>query len=124
MSNVFIIEDIMPEPTPIERHLPVRPAAFAVIATLASGPRAGFEIMEAAEALPGRPIFGPGTLYRLLRELRGDGLIEPTPPPGGARSDERRQYHALTPLGRRVLEAEAERLRATLSSVGLTKNHG
>ncbi|MCI0435406.1 MAG: hypothetical protein L0271_17445 [Gemmatimonadetes bacterium] len=36
-----------------------------------------------------------------------------------ARPDERRRYHALTPLGRRVLAAEVDRLERTLLTAGL-----
>ena len=103
-------------------QLPVRPVAFAVLAALAEGAQPGFEVLERANAhVPRTPILGPGTLYRLLRELRRDGLIERVDAPvedEGA-SDERRQYHVLTRFGRAVLEAEAARLRATLYSAGL-----
>jgi DNA-binding PadR family transcriptional regulator len=123
----------MPKPTESDRsrlayrHLPVRPAAFAVLAALRDGPAAGFTVLERAnQALPGRPILGPGTLYRLLLEMRQDGLIErtaaPREEPGGA--DERRTYHRLTPLGRSVLLAEAERLRRILGAAGLLPGEG
>lgn len=103
------------------RHLPLRPAAFSALAALADGPRAGFTILSAINgALPSRPILGPGTLYRLLRELRQADLIQPVEaPPEDDGTDQRRQYHALTPLGRAVLSAEAERLRRTLAAAGL-----
>lgn len=111
----------------MSRHLPVRPATFAVLAALSDGAAAGFTVLERAnEALPGRPILGPGTLYRLLRELRQEGLIARTAAPAsdeGAR-DERRTYHALTALGRGVLRAEAERLRRTLGAAGLLPGEG
>lgn len=108
----------MPGPT---GRLPLRPTAFAVLAALSAAPRAGFDILERAnESLPGRPILGPGTLYRLLRELRQEGLIARVDPPAGERGeDERRQYHALTAAGRALLEAEAARLRRTLAGAGL-----
>lgn len=123
--NIFSIEDNRAmNKDAIQRHLPVRPAAFAVLAILANGPHAGFEIMEAAHRLPGRPLFGPGTLYRLLRELRQQELIEPTPAPKGVARDERRQYHSLTALGRAVLTAEGTRVRATLEACALLRAHG
>ena len=100
----------------------MKPSAFAVLAALAEGPVAGFEVLERVNrASPGRPILGPGTLYRLLRELRRGGLIERTDAPAGAGDggDERRTYHRLTRVGRRAVEAEAERLRRTMAAAGL-----
>lgn len=95
-------------------HLPVRPVAFAVLATLADGSRPGIEILdEVNRTVPGRPLLGPGTLYRLMRELRHDGLIGRSAR-GTESDDERRAYHALTALGRAVLRAESARLRRTL----------
>ena len=99
----------------VDRHLPLRPVACAVLASLADRPRPGFDVLEAVNAtVPGRPLLGPGTLYRLMRELRQAELIEradPAADPG----DDRQVHHTLTPLGRAVLEAELDRLRRTLT---------
>ncbi len=100
--------------------LPVRPAAFAVLAALAEGPKPGFAILEAIDKTsPGHSIFGAGTLYRLLRELRRAGWIGRTSPPSDDALDERRQYHVLTSTGKSILHAEARRLRRTLDAAGL-----
>ena len=99
-------------------HLPLRPSALAVMAALASGPRTGVEILDAASAT-GVTILGPGTLYRVLRELRQEGWVERVEPPVGQDgSDERRQHHALTRGGATVLRLEADRLRRTLAQMG------
>ena len=63
--------------------------------------------------MPGRPLLGPGTLYRLLRELRLEGLIE-RHTAGAGSGDDRHAPHVLTPLGRAVLRAESARLRRIL----------
>jgi DNA-binding PadR family transcriptional regulator len=92
------------------------------MAALTQGACPGFEILERANrSLPTRPILGPGTLYRLLRELRQEGLIRRAAPPSSAAGaeDERRSYHELTALGRSVLHAEAARLQRTLDLSGL-----
>jgi DNA-binding PadR family transcriptional regulator len=105
-----------------EDVLPLRPAILAVLAGLSAGPVAGFTILERVnEATPRSAILGPGTLYRLLREMRRDGLIERTAPPAGEEGgeDERRTYHALTTWGRSVLRAEAVRLERSLRAAGL-----
>ncbi len=97
------------------RHLPLKPSAFAVLAALAEGPIPGIDILEAVNAtVPGVPLFGPGTLYRLLRELRHERLIARVERATGTGGDERHAVHELTPLGRSVLRAEAARLRRTL----------
>ena len=99
-----------------DRHVPVRPATFAVLAALGDGPRVGIDILDRVNGTVRRPVlFGPGTLYRLLREMRDAGLISRT---DGAKDDgprdERRVHHALTLLGAAVLDAETDRLHATL----------
>jgi DNA-binding PadR family transcriptional regulator len=111
----------MASPPDINESLPVRPSALAVLASLAEGPQPGFDILERAnEAVPGHPLLGPGTLYRVLRELRQEGLIERAQVPDGATGagDERVHYHRLTAFGRAVLRAESVRLRRTLEQAG------
>lgn len=108
-------------PDDVAAALPVRPSALAVMAALADGPRPGFEILERAnEGVAARPLLGPGTLYRLLRDMRKEGLIERVAAPAEDEStDERRHYHELTRFGNAVLRAEAARLRHTLGAAGL-----
>ena len=102
----------------VREHLPMRPAAFAVVAALSQGPRPGIDILEEVNAtVPGSPLFGPGTLYRLMRELRQQGLIA-REERGAHCPDERQAHHSLTRLGRAVLRAESARLRRTLNLAG------
>jgi DNA-binding PadR family transcriptional regulator len=104
-----------PDPAEVNRHVPVRPATFAVLAALAEGPRPGIEILDRVNGTVRRPrLFGPGTLYRLLREMRERRLIARTGSDPDQPRDERRVRHELTPLGAAVLRAETERLQATL----------
>ncbi len=99
----------------IARHLPLRPAACAVLATLAERPRPGIEILDAVNATaPGQLLLGPGTLYRLMRELRQAKLVMRADPDVDPR-DDRQVHHALTPLGQAVLRADLDRLRRTLT---------
>jgi DNA-binding PadR family transcriptional regulator len=54
---------------------------------------------------------GPGTLYRSIKALLAEGLIEESSErPDPALDDERRRYYRLTEQGRGVAAAEAERL--------------
>ena len=98
---------------PVERFLPVRPVEFDILLTLAVGERHGYGIIQDAEARGLCPAPDVGTLYRALRRLQEQGMIEP----GTARSprdaeDERRNYYRITALGLRVAKAEAKRLAA------------
>jgi len=104
-----------PDDTDILRHLPLRPVACAVLASLAERPRPGIEILDAVNATAsGHLLLGPGTLYRLMRELRQAKLVVRADPPVDP-GDDRQVHHALTPLGQAVLRAELERLRRTLT---------
>jgi DNA-binding PadR family transcriptional regulator len=102
----------------VARHLPLRPVACAVLAALAHGPRPGIDVLEAVNAtVPGRPILGPGSLYRLLKELRQEKLIARGDPDQRASGehDDRQVHHVLTALGEAVLKGELSRLRRTIT---------
>jgi DNA-binding PadR family transcriptional regulator len=97
------------------RHLPLRPAAFAVLAALAKRPLHGIDVLDEVNAtVMGRKLLGPGTLYRLMRELRQIGFIERAEDDDAPDRDERKTLHVLTPLGRAVLRAEVGRLQRTI----------
>ncbi len=92
--------------------LPLTPVAFEILLALADGERHGYAIMRDVERRTGGALrLYPGTLYRTLERLMAEGLLaelEERPDPGGG--DTRRRYYGLTELGRRVAQAEAERL--------------
>ena len=112
------------DPAEVAAHLPLRPTACAVLAALADGPRPGIDVLDAVNAtVPGHPLLGPGTLYRLMRELRQARLIARIDPAGGT-TDERQVHHVLTPLGRHVLAADLDRLRRTLTLAGRVRSTG
>lgn len=92
--------------------LPLSAAAFHILLALAEGERHGYGIMqETARSSEGRVHLGPGTLYRSLKRLLADGLIEESDErPVPELDDERRHYYRLTPFGLRVARAEAQRL--------------
>jgi DNA-binding PadR family transcriptional regulator len=97
-----------------EALLPLTPAAFHILLALVDGEKHGYGIMvETTRRSGGRVNLGPGTLYRSLRRLAGDGLIEESEErPVAELDDERRHYYRITLLGLRVAGAEAERLAA------------
>lgn len=95
-----------------EALLPLPAAAFQILLALTGGERHGYGIMqEAALHSDGKVNLGPGTLYRTIRRLLADGLIEESDErPAPDLDDERRNYYRLTPFGLRVARAEAQRL--------------
>lgn len=101
--------------TPIEDLLPLRPVVFALLLVLRAAPLHGYGIMRRVNDHLGREaLVGPGTLYRVLKELREADLIEHTDAPhDDADIDARRQYYRLTSRGDAAAAAEAGRI-ATL----------
>lgn len=93
--------------------IPLRPTVFVILTILAGGPRHGYAIMKRANAHLGGGGLGPGTLYRTLKELREEGLIEAVAAPC-EEVDARRQYYGLTDRGREVARLEVERLTGLL----------
>src|SRR5687767_8175249 len=94
--------------------LPLRAVDFLVLLMLASGERHGYGIMQDVLAhTEGRMELEAGSLYRTIRRLADERLLEEAARRPTADSDaERRRYYRLTPFGRRVVAAEAARLRA------------
>lgn len=94
--------------------LPLRPTDFLVLVMLARGERHGYGIMQDVLAhTDGRIDLEAGSLYRTIRRLADDKLLEEAARrPAADFDDERRRYYRLTPFGRRVVAAEAARLRA------------
>lgn len=97
-----------------ESLLPLAPATFHILLALTAGERHGYGIMqETALRSDGKVNLGPGTLYRSLRRLLTDGLIEESDErPVPELDDERRNYYRLTLFGLQVARAEAQRLAA------------
>jgi DNA-binding PadR family transcriptional regulator len=95
-----------------EELLPLTPALFHILLTLADGERHGYSIMqEVAAQTDGQIKMGPGTLYGSIKRMLTANLIEESDErPDPALDDERRRYYRLTDWGRRVLAAEAARL--------------
>ena len=90
----------------------LRPVEFHILLTLAGEERHGHAILqEVAELTGGELEIEPGTLYRALHRMLRDGwVVESTRRPAADLDDERRKYYRITPAGRRVASAEAERL--------------
>jgi DNA-binding PadR family transcriptional regulator len=98
-------------------YLPLTPATFQVLVALADGEKHGYAIIkEVLRRSDGKVTLRTATLYAALKRFVDDGLIvESAERPDPALDDERRRYYRLTERGRRVAEAEADRLAETLA---------
>jgi len=95
-----------------EQVLPLKPMEVLILTMLAGGDRHGYGIrQDILEHTEGRVQVEAGNLYRHIRGLEDEGLVNEAPAPR-RESDERRIYYRLTPAGRRTLAAEMTRLRA------------
>src|SRR5271169_3978512 len=95
-----------------ENFLPLKPHWFHVLLCLADQEQHGYGIMQEVLARTyGKVRLWPATLYGTLKRLMEADLIEESARrPAAALDDARRRYYRLTPLGRRVLNAESCRL--------------
>jgi len=101
------------KPTPGDL-LPLAPAVFHLLLSLAEGERHGYALKrEIAARTDGRMRLGPGVLYGSIAKMLAQGLIEESDDrPDPHLDDERRRYYRITPFGRKVAQAEAARMRA------------
>jgi DNA-binding PadR family transcriptional regulator len=97
-----------------EDFLPLRPVVFHVLLSLAEGDCHGYGIVQhIAERSSARIRLEPGNLYRHLKFMLEEGLIEEAERrPASTNDDERRRYYRITRFGRQVALAEAVRLEA------------
>jgi DNA-binding PadR family transcriptional regulator len=87
------------------------PASLYVLIALADGPAHGLGIAEnVADFTDDKVVLGPGTLYRVLKDLDEEGLIRRVPSP--ADENPHRKYYELTPGGREQLRDAYEELAA------------
>lgn len=92
--------------------LPLPPATFHILISLAIEDRHGYAIIQdVAARTAGGVKLSAGTLYRSIqRMLEQDLLIEVQQRPAPEHDDERRRYYRITEFGAAVARAEARRL--------------
>jgi len=95
-----------------DRFIPLKPVVFGIMMSLAERERHGYAILhDVRTRSEGRLKLETGPLYRHLKRLLDDRLVEETDGAEAAESsDTRRRYYALTELGRSVLATEGQRL--------------
>jgi len=101
----------------IDRYLPLKPVAFQVLLSLSESERHGYGItQDIAARTSAKMRLEPGNLYRSLKTMLDDRLIEESERrPAPDLDDERRRYYRITPLGRKVAVAEMARLEAMVA---------
>jgi DNA-binding PadR family transcriptional regulator len=92
--------------------LPLKTNWFHILLSLSGQEQHGYGIMnEVLERSGGKIRLWPATLYGTLKRLIDAELIEESDKrPAAEFDDARRRYYRLTKVGRRVLDAESERL--------------
>lgn len=93
---------------------PLKPVELLILTMLTAGERHGYGIrQDIIDHTDGAMRLEAGNLYRSIRRLLDEGLVESSDRRRvAALDDERRRYYRLTTFGRRVLAAEMTRLRA------------
>lgn len=100
-----------------DTFLPLKPVVFQILLSLADGEQHGYAItQDIANRTSARMTIEPCNLYRSLRTMLDDGLIEESARrPAPDLDDERRRYYRITTLGRRVAAAETGRLEVMVA---------
>lgn len=103
----------------VESFLPLKSQWFHILLALASGEQHGYGIMQdVLDRTAGKVRLWPATLYGSIKRLMEADLIEESPRrPAPELDDARRRYYRLTPLGRRVLNAECDRLQNLVRAI-------
>jgi DNA-binding PadR family transcriptional regulator len=102
----------------VEEQLPLSPVDLQILLVLTAGDLHGYGLMKAVEEQSaGRVRLEVGSLYRVIKRLLGNGLIEESdeaPPQAETASPSRgpkpRRFYKVSELGREVTAAEASRL--------------
>lgn len=101
----------------------LREPTYFILTALAAGPAHGYRVLQLIEQLSeGRVRLRAGTLYAALDRLERDGHItlDSIGPDGGPP----RRSFVLTASGRRLLQAEVERLQANAAVGRASLRHG
>lgn len=102
-----------------QKFIPLKTQWFHIMLSLAGGEQHGYGIMqEVLDRTAGKVRLWPATLYGSIKRLIEADLIEESDDrPEPDLDDARRRYYRLTPLGKRVLDAECDRLQDLVRSI-------
>lgn len=95
-----------------EEHIPLTEAVYYILLALHE-PRHGYAIMQFIKAISHERVhLGPGTLYGAIKNMLEKGWIQAV----NNDLDSRRKEYELTPLGRKVVLAEINRLEELIEN--------
>jgi DNA-binding PadR family transcriptional regulator len=96
----------------VDSFLPLPPATFHILMSLADEDRHGYAIIQDVAFRTNNELkLSAGTLYRSIQRMLEQGLIvEPRERPKPEIDDERRRYYRISTFGKAVARAEAKRL--------------
>src|ERR1700683_3534927 len=102
-----------------QMFIPLKSHWFHIMLSLAGGEQHGYGIMQdVLERTSGKVRLWPAKLYRSLKGLIEAELIKQSDErPAPELDDARRRYYRLTIFGRRVLDAECDRLQELVRSI-------
>jgi len=103
--------------------IPLKTHWFHIMLSLASSEQHGYGIMqEVLNRTTGKVRLWPATLYGSIKRLIETELIEESEERLAPELDDaRRRYYRLTTLGRRVLDAECERMQELVHAIRVTQ---
>lgn len=105
----------MVKPHEFQEILPLSESTFFILLSLAPAPKHGYAIMKDTRMLSkDRVLLSTGTLYGALKRLLELDWIERVDDTKSKDNRERKAY-ALTRMGRRVLDAELDRLQGLVA---------
>jgi len=88
--------------------VPLTPAVFYILLALYGQERHGYDIMrQVNEDSEGKITMGPGTLYGSIDRMTEAGFVENA---SNKSPDPRRIYYRLTAKGKKVMQAELDRI--------------
>jgi DNA-binding PadR family transcriptional regulator len=107
----------------IQSFIPLKTQWFHIMLSLAAGEQHGYGIMQdVLDRTTGKARLWPATLYGSLKRLIEADLIEESKKrPAPEEDDARRRYYRLTTLGKRVLDAECDRLQDLVRAIQTTR---
>lgn len=113
---------LMTSSRPPESMRPLKNDVLMILLAVADRPRHGYGIMRDVEDRSGGEVrLQTGALYRALRRMLDDGLLEECDaPPDVESADARRRYYRLTRFGAAVLTAEVDRMAKLVRAARLT----